>query len=74
VLAEVRRVAVPLDQLGLVVEQVDVTGPAGHEQLHDALRLRRVVRPGGERPVAAEEGGEGDASEPPPECHRNRGE
>ena len=34
----------PLDQLRLVVERVDLAGGAGHEELDDALGLGRVVQ------------------------------
>src|SRR5262249_22669504 len=42
VLAELGRLAVPLNKFRLKVEQIDMTGAAGHEQLHDALRLGGV--------------------------------
>ena len=35
--------AVHLDEQRLVVEQVELRRPAGHEQIDDALRLRRVM-------------------------------
>jgi hypothetical protein len=38
-----RRLAVMFDQLGLEVEQIDVAGRPGHEQLDDALGLWRMV-------------------------------
>ncbi len=42
-LAGVERLAVELDQLGLVVERVALAGGAGHEHLHDAFGFRRMV-------------------------------
>ena len=39
-----RQRAVELGELRLVVEQLQVAGRAGHEQVDDALGLRRVVR------------------------------
>ena len=76
--ARVERLAVALNQLRFVVEGVQLAGGAGHEHLHDALGLGLVVqtaveigpalteglrRVGGEKAVAAEEVGEGDAAE-----------
>src|SRR4051794_7955276 len=45
-LAEVGLLPVVLDELRLVVEQVDGTGCAGHEQLHDAPGPGLDVWPG----------------------------
>src|SRR5215831_7061705 len=42
-LARVERLAVAFDEIGLVVEQVALTGGAGHEQLHDAFGLGLVM-------------------------------
>ena len=48
------RLAVPLAQLGLVLEQLELAGPAGHEEEDDALRLRRPMpRPRGERVIVS---------------------
>lgn len=33
-----------MDQLGFEIEEIDVVGGAGHEELHDALRLRGMVQ------------------------------
>ena len=44
-LAGIERLAVPLDQLRLVVERVALAGGARHEELHDALGLGRWCRP-----------------------------
>jgi hypothetical protein len=44
VLAEVAGLAVALHQLRLEVEEVEVAGGAGHEEVDDALCLRREVR------------------------------
>ena len=38
------RLAFELRQLRLVVEQIELARRAGHEQMNDALRLRREVR------------------------------
>ena len=43
--AEVHGLAVPADQLGLVVERVALAGAAEHEELDDRLRPGRVMRP-----------------------------
>ena len=40
----IERLTVALDQLGFVVEGVALAGGAGHEQLHDALGLGRVMQ------------------------------
>ncbi len=75
-LAEVGRLAVPLDQFGLVVEQVDVAGGPGHEQVNDPLRLRGVVEPAvgrrpGRAPSRASMAVKAIPPRPPPECQRN---
>ena len=44
VLAEVRGLAVPPDQLGLEIEQVDVAGRPGHEELHHPPGLGSMVQ------------------------------
>ncbi len=41
-LAKIARLARVFDQFGLVVEEVDVAGRAGHEQLHHPLRFHRI--------------------------------
>ena len=43
VLARIPFLAVALVQERLVVKRVEVTGSAGHEELHDPFGLRRVV-------------------------------
>ncbi len=43
-LAEVAGLAVPLHQLGLEVEEVEMAGGPGHEELNDALRPRGELR------------------------------
>src|SRR5262249_14439637 len=67
--------AVALDQLGLVIEGIDLAGGPGHEQLHDAPSAGAVVQAAvevgaalaggltGEQAVAAEQGGQRDAAE-----------
>ena len=62
-LAEIRRLAVPLDQLGLEVEEVDVAGGPGHEELDHPPGPGRMVQAAvgaqpGERAAAAGVGGE----------------
>ena len=39
-----QRLAFELRQLRLVIEQIELAGGAGHEQVNDALGLRREVR------------------------------
>ncbi len=43
-LAKIGRLAMVLEQSGLEVEQIDVAGRSGHEQLHHALGLGRKMR------------------------------
>ena len=70
-LAEIARLPVSFDQLGFVVEEIEVAGGAGHEELHDAFCFGRMVeragsrgrRIRGERTVVAEHRGEGEAAE-----------
>ena len=42
-LTRIPRLAIPLDEFRLVVEQIDMRGGSRHEELHDARRLRREV-------------------------------
>jgi len=70
--AEVRRLAVALDEFRLEVEEIDVAGAAGHEELDNAFGPGGVVKTAirarlpriGEKTFAAEERGERDAAEP----------
>src|SRR5262249_23967655 len=43
-LAEIGLLPVALDEFRLVIEEIDVAGGPGHEELHDALGLRLEVR------------------------------
>ena len=73
VLAEVRRLAVPLDQLGLEVEQVDVAGGPGHEELDHPLRLGRMMQAAvGARPAACRRRGVGREQAVGPQQGRER--
>jgi hypothetical protein len=70
-LAEIAGLAVAFDQLGFVVEEIEVAGGAGHKKLHDAFRFGGVVqrargrgrRIRGEGTVVAEHRGEGETAE-----------
>ena len=69
-LAEIAGLSVVLDELGLEVEEIEVAGRARHEELHDALRLRRELqrRGSGSRVeeaegIARKHRGERDAAE-----------
>ena len=42
--AKIARLAVTLDQFGLVVEEVDMAGRTGHEKLDDAFCFRRMMK------------------------------
>jgi hypothetical protein len=74
VLSEGGGLAVLLDQLRFEVEQVDVAGSAGHEELNDPFGFGCVVQSSigpssrnvGEGAISPEERGEGYASEPTP--------
>jgi hypothetical protein len=65
VFAEVGWLAVVLLQGRLVVEQIEVAGRSGHEQLNDALRARRVMerrqRSTGPRFFRGQQGGQRDS-------------
>ena len=72
------RLAVPLHQFGLEVEQIDVARRARHEQLHDALRLGRMMQRATNAPgVAASnfslpsKAASAMPPNPPPLCHKN---
>src|SRR5215831_5911602 len=69
VLAKIRFLPMPFDQFRFEIKQVDMAGSPGHEQLDDALGLRREVR----KPVyyfalaacfANQKTGEGNAAKP----------
>jgi hypothetical protein len=62
--AEVARLAVASDEFGFEVEQVEVAGGPGHEELDDAFGARGVLREGeGWGVFAGEERCQGDARE-----------
>ena len=73
--ARIERLAVALDQLGLVVERVALAGGAGHEQLDDPLGLGPMMqaavqigapgpRPGiGQQSAFAQQRGQRDAAQ-----------
>ena len=74
-LPEIAVLPVPLDQLGLVVEEVDVAGGARHEQLDDPLGTRPELGGAGSRargggvcgcsqqPIETQHSGQCDATE-----------
>src|SRR5262249_23349077 len=69
--AELGRLPVLLHKFRLEVEQINVAGPAGHEELHDPLRPGLVVQPAigslrsvGEERTMAKQRREGDAAKP----------
>jgi hypothetical protein len=68
--SEVTGLAVVLDQCGFKIEEVEMAGGSGHEELDDAFGAWRVMqglgvrsRADGEGVVVAEERGEGDAAQ-----------
>jgi hypothetical protein len=68
--AEVTGLAVVLDQFWFKIEEVEMAGGSGHEELDDAFGARRVMqgvrlgsRADGEGVVVAEERGEGDSTQ-----------
>src|SRR5262249_1275399 len=70
------RLAVELDQLRLVIEQLELARASGHEKIDDVLRLRRKMSRmrrhriwqrrwrGSEEPALVKQRGERDAAEP----------
>ena len=73
-LAKIARLAVPLDEFRLEVEQVEMARRARHEELHHALRLCRMMqrapehagRNSSEQLLAAEQSRERDTAEAAP--------
>ena len=68
--AEVTGLAVVLDQFWFKIEEVEMAGGSGHEELDDAFGAWRVMqgvrlrsRADGEGVVVAEERGEGDSTQ-----------
>ena len=43
VFAEVRGLTMPFDQFWLVIEEIEVAGASGHEQLHDPFGFRGMM-------------------------------
>jgi hypothetical protein len=68
VLAEIGRLAMPLDQFGLEIKQIEMARRARHEQLHDPFGTGRVMQDldrtlGRKQIVRIQQAGEGDSTQ-----------